>query len=119
MVWGLETVHVFECPRECKSTKTCECLKANALIHILFLLKLNQRILESPSYSVVVQSSTREKIQKWVTKREKRKTEQEKQSETETGIIIAPVVLVSLLTVAKLLTETESTRCSILDAAIP
>lgn len=94
------------------SVKAHKCLKANALISFLFLLKLNQCILESPTYSVIVQLSTKETIQKWM-------TEQEEQSEADTGIIMAPVVLVSLLTVAKLSTETESTSCSTRDAAIP
>lgn len=45
---------------------------ADALISILFLLKLTQCILESPACSVIVQWSTREKIEKWVTERERR-----------------------------------------------
>lgn len=52
-----------------KSTNVCQCLKANALISILFLLKLNQGILESPACCIIVQLSTREHIEKWVTER--------------------------------------------------
>ncbi len=78
----------------------CVCLKANALISVLFMLKLNQGILESPACCVIVQLSTREKIEKWV-------TEREEQSETE--MIMAPVVLgfLSHTLTAKLLTETD------------
>lgn len=88
--------------------------KGQRLVSILFLLKLNRCILESPACCVIEQLSSREGIEKWV-------TEWEEQSETKTGMIMSPVIWGSLphIWTDKLLTETDSTSCQTLDAAVP